>query len=143
MAFNNSMKLIFVTVSQNTGARIFEGDKAENCINLQAGSATYHTIVDKGFYLVSQKGSQKVSSPSYYKIVHSDLEVTEELMTKVMWLVYKTSYLYYNIAGSVRVPASLKYAMKLALMIDDRTTAKEESIKLDDKLIKMNSIFYL
>jgi len=70
------------------------------------------TIVDKtvvakdtyDFFLVSQQSRQGVVSPTHYVIVH---DTTGRHPHEVQLLTYKLCYTYYNVSGSIKVPAPI------------------------------------
>ena len=105
--------------------------KKKNTVSLQCHSLQGlsnplpGTIVDtdvvapdtSNFFLVSQISRQRVVSPTDYVI---DYDNTGRDASKIQQLTYKLCYTYYNVAGSIKVPASIQYAHRLANLIGDR-----------------------
>ena len=59
--------------------------------------------------------------------------------------MYKLCYLYYNWSGSIKVPAPVHYAKKLAFMVGDHLSVKGDGISLpNEKLMTgLKSLFYI
>ena len=47
---------------------------------------------------------------------------------EVQQLTYKLCYTYYNVAGSIKVPAPIQYAHRLANLIGDRAKSGRDAI---------------
>ena len=69
------------------------------------------------FFLVSQISRQGVVSPTHYVIVYDS---TGRDPAQIQSLTYKLCYTYYNVAGSIKIPAPIQYAHRLANLIGDR-----------------------
>ena len=63
------------------------------------------------FYLVSSSQRQGFANPARYTVLHDS---TEEPLYKLHQLSYKLCHSYFNIANSVKSPAPILYARKLA-----------------------------
>lgn len=106
-------KLVFIIVNKKINTRIFT-DGNENPLP--------GTVVDDvitmperyDFYLVSQTVRQGTVAPTSYNIIYDTFGLPPDKMQK---LTYKMCHLYYNWNGTVRVPAVVQYAHKLAFLI--------------------------
>ena len=58
-----------------------------------------------------------MSLPTKYTILHDT--IGEDLF-KIETLTYRLCYLYFNVCGSVNVPAPIIYAHKLANLVADK-----------------------
>jgi aubergine-like protein len=61
---------------------------------------------------------QGVVQPSHYHVIYDTIKESEE---KIQTLTYKLCFTYYNVVGSIKVPAPLQYANRLANLIGDRS----------------------
>ena len=75
------------------------------------------------FYLVSTGSRQGVVSPTHYTVLYDDIKEEEE---KIQLLTYKLCFTYYNVSGSIKVPAPIQYAHRLANLVGDRGKGKNE-----------------
>ena len=99
------------------------------------------TIVDTGvtknewfdFFLVSQSVRQGTVSPTHYNVIYDTIGVGADQLQK---LTYKLCHLYYNWAGTIRVPAPCQYAHKLAYLVG-------QNIKKDPNPSLTNRLFFL
>ena len=66
------------------------------------------------FFLISQSVRQGTVNPTSYNVI---LNTTCFTPDHIQQLTYKMSHLYYNWAGTVRVPAVCQYAHKLAFLV--------------------------
>ena len=66
------------------------------------------------FFLVSQCVNQGTVSPTNYNIIYDNMGLSAD---HLQWLTYKLTHMYYNWAGTVRVPAPCQYAHKLAFLV--------------------------
>lgn len=96
------------------------------------------TVLDRGvtrknyddFYLVAQHVTQGTVTPCHYVIVSNQVGLDAD---KIQRLTYRMTHLYYNWAGTVRVPAHCQYAHKIAYLVGQNVKAiPKESIS--DKL---------
>jgi len=107
------LRLAFIIVSKKINTRIFMSNER----NPQPG-----TIVDDvitlperyDFYLVSQSVRQGTVSPTSYNVLYDNMGFNAD---KLQQLTYKQCHLYYNWAGTVRVPAVCQYAHKLSFLV--------------------------
>ncbi|XP_049852397.1 LOW QUALITY PROTEIN: piwi-like protein Siwi [Schistocerca gregaria] len=105
-------KMTFIIVTKRINSRVFH-DKQ----NPPPG-----TIVDDvitlaqryDFFLVSQSVRQGTVSPTSYNIIYDHLGLDPD---KIQRLTYKLTHMYFNWSGTVRVPAPVQYAHKLAFLV--------------------------
>ena len=123
-AFNSNpetkeTKMLFIMVNKRVKTKLIV-DQNGRISNPQPGTVLDHSIVKKDsyeFFLVSQNTRQGVPTPSHYTVLVDDIQADPKL---VMTFVYKLCYLYSNYSGSVKIPAPVKYADKLAAHVSDR-----------------------
>ena len=56
-------------------------------------------------------------SPTHYIVV---FDTIKEDSSKIQLLTYKLCYTYYNVSGSIKVPAPVQYAHRLSNLVGDR-----------------------
>jgi len=79
------------------------------------------TVVDSGcvhkdwydFFLVSQSVRQGTVTPTHYHVVYDTTGIAPDY---IQMLTYKMCHLYYNWAGTIRVPAPCQNAHKVAYL---------------------------
>lgn len=108
------------------------GDK--HLQNPSSGTVVFQECIkdDKGydFFLVSQNVTQGTCTPTHYHVIYDDTGLTQD----VIWqLTYNQCFNYFNWNGSVKVPAPLQYADKLAYLIGHYVHATPHE-SLDDLL---------
>lgn len=152
-------KLIFITVTKGIAAKFFLGDSLKrNLSNPPAGSLFREKITDGfDFYLISQKASQGTSTPSHYYVMVNDYEEAPPppaahldkptprvphtpSTVKIHCLSYKLCYMYYNWLGSIKIPAPIQYAHKLAGLVGDKLGNK---VKPSDEFAKKRSLYFI
>jgi len=77
-------------------------------------------ITDKDayeFYLISTAAKQGMASPTRYTVLYDSVGESPD---KIELLTFKLCYTYYNVSGSIKVPASIQYAHRLAYLIGER-----------------------
>ncbi|XP_055386002.1 protein piwi-like [Condylostylus longicornis] len=105
-------RFTFMVVSKQINARFF----------LNKRNPPPGTVIDDivtlperyDFYLVSQSVRQGTVSPTSYNILYDTSKLSAD---KLQILTYKMCHLYYNWAGTTRVPAVCLYAKKLATLV--------------------------
>ena len=68
------------------------------------------------FYLISQFSHQGTVCPTHYNIIYNESGLSPTHQQK---LAYKLCHAYYNWAGTVKVPAPVQYAHKLAYQVGE------------------------
>ena len=66
------------------------------------------------FFLLSQSVRLGTVSPTHYLVVHDDTLLSAD---QLQLLVFKLSHLYFNWSGTIRMPAPVQYAAKLAGLV--------------------------
>ncbi|XP_046667762.1 piwi-like protein Siwi [Homalodisca vitripennis] len=110
--YGGPVKLAVVLVTKKINTRLFH-----NAQNPRPG-----TIVDDvitlperyDFFIVSQFVNQGTVSPTSYNVIHDTIGLDPD---KLQRLTYKMTHLYFNWSGTVRVPAPVQYAHKLAFLV--------------------------
>eukprot|EP00743_Colponemidia_sp_Colp-15_P003871 GILK01004178.1.p1 GENE.GILK01004178.1~~GILK01004178.1.p1 ORF type:complete len:796 (+),score=135.52 GILK01004178.1:65-2389(+) len=80
------------------------------------------TVIDTGvvhpenydFYLISQSVRQGSVTPTHYNVIYDNTKMPPDVIQR---LSHKLCFLYYNWPGSIRVPAAVQYAHKLAYLV--------------------------
>ncbi|XP_070072440.1 protein argonaute-3 isoform X2 [Drosophila takahashii] len=129
------IKISFIVVQKRINTRIFLG--SDN----QFDNPLPGTIVDQhitrlktyDFFLVSQLVRQGTVTPTHFVVLRDDANYGPDIIQK---LSYKLCFLYYNWAGTVRIPACCMYAHKLAYLIG-------QSIQRDVADALLEKLFYL
>lgn len=133
MGKSRGTKLTFIVVQKRIHTRIFATNNKNMVVNPPPG-----TVVDNGcvsessydFYLVSQNVTQGTATPTHYRVIHDEVNLTSGQMQV---LTFKLCHLYYNWAGTIRVPAACHYAHKIAFLIGQSVHAAP-SKKLENLL---------
>ena len=117
-----NIKLSFVVVNKRINTKFFTHGR-------QLDNPPPGTVVDSGvtlperydFYLISQSVKQGTVNPTSYNILFDNSGFPPDRHQK---LAYKLTHLYFNWSGTVRVPAPVQYAHKLAFLVGDSLHAK-------------------
>ncbi|KAF6212105.1 hypothetical protein GE061_012625 [Apolygus lucorum] len=126
--YPDGVKLTVVLVSKKINARIFNNNH-----NPPPGTVVDDVITMPeryDFYLVSQSVNQGTVSPTYYNIIYDTVCLAPDLLQR---LTYKLTHMYYNWSGTVRVPAPVQYAHKLAFLVG-QSIHRAPNPSLDDLL---------
>jgi len=115
-AFNPDIKLTFIITSKRISTRFMAVGKQAHC-NPCSG-----TVVDDvvtlperyDFFLVSQSVRQGTVNPTSYNVIWDESGLKPD---HIQQLTYKLTHLYFNWPGTVRVPAPVQYAHKLAFLV--------------------------
>lgn len=120
-----------------------------NISNPVPGTFVYDNICkDKNeFFLICQKSRQGISTPTNYYILHNDLESSgefdnESLKKALAILSYKLSFMYYNTVGSIKVPAPVHYANRMASFISERSDRRTQIIP-HPHLANIRSLYFI
>lgn len=108
-----SLRFAFIVVNKKVNTKFF---KASNYQNPSPG-----TVVDSvvtlperyDFMICSQHIRQGTVSPTVYNVIYDSISLPP---AKLQILTFKACHLYYNWSGTVRVPAVVQYARKLAFL---------------------------
>ncbi|XP_068083901.1 piwi-like protein Siwi [Anabrus simplex] len=121
-------KLAYIIVTKRLNTRLFYGLENPPPGTVVDGVITLPQRYD--FYLVSQSVHQGTVSPTSYNVISDNLGLEPDQLQR---LTYKLTHLYYNWNGTVRVPAPVQYAHKLAFLVG-QNLHKIPSPKLEDRL---------
>nr|AGJ83331.1 piwi [Oncopeltus fasciatus] len=105
-------KMVVVIVSKRIQTRIFENND-----NPKPGTVVDNVITRPeryDFFLVSQSVKQGTVTPTSYSVIYDTLNWKADIMQKI---TYKLTHIYYNCSCTVRVPAQVQYAHKLAFLV--------------------------
>lgn len=105
-------KLAVVVVSKRINTRLFQGRN-----NPRPGTVVDDVITlpeRYDFFIVSQFVNQGTVSPTSYNVIHDTTGLDPD---KLQRLTFKMTHTYYNWSGTVRVPAPVQYAHKLAFLV--------------------------
>jgi aubergine-like protein len=118
---NPNIMLTFVITSKRISARFMT---AQGKINPYSGTVVDDVVTNPeryDFYLVSQSVRQGTVNPTSYNVIHDENKLPPG---KMQMLTYKLTHLYFNWPGTVRVPAMVQYAHKLAYLTGTSLHAK-------------------
>ncbi|CAL8139170.1 unnamed protein product [Orchesella dallaii] len=113
----------FAIVAKRIPQRFFLKTGATRYDNLQPGSVVDQTVTRRtyfDFYMVSQQVRHGTVNPTHFVVMNPNDEIKTDLIQK---LAYVTSFMYYNWSGTVRVPAMVQYAHKLADLLSRHVKA--------------------
>ena len=115
---NQNIKLTEVIVQKRIHTRLFDhSEDINNPRNVPAGTVVDNGCVSKDsydFYMVSQNVTQGTATPSHYRVILDEIKLPSNTM---QYLTFKLCHLYFNWAGTIRVPAPCQYAHKIAFLI--------------------------
>ena len=113
---NPATKLTVVIVQKRISTRIFDHTQG-GVSNPLPG-----TVVDSGctnpryydFFMVNQSVNQGTATPTHYHVILDEINLPAANM---QLLTFKLGHLYFNWAGTIRVPAPCQYAHKIAFLV--------------------------
>ncbi|XP_045030836.1 piwi-like protein Siwi isoform X2 [Daphnia magna] len=108
----------FVIVSKRVTTRFFV-DKRDRQENPPCGTVVDNTVTLSerfDFFLVSQKVSQGTVSPINCNVIYNSSNLPPDFHQA---LAYALTHVYFNWAGTLRVPAPIQYAHKLAYLVGE------------------------
>lgn len=111
--FNQTICLTMIMINVKTNERFFSGDGKGGAHNVDAGTLVSSGLVSPNydFYIVSQRSNRGCSVPNHYKVIYSDSEIEEGILQET---AFSQCFNYVNWTGSIKVPAIMQYAKKLA-----------------------------
>lgn len=114
---NYSPVISYILVNKKPNSRIFEAEKDRGDLkyyNPDPGSVIFEDLSQgfKEFHLASATVREGTCTPVSFKVLYENDE--EFPLEAICELTYNQCYCYYNWTGSVRVPATLQNANKLA-----------------------------
>ena len=102
-------------------------------------------IVNNGgfneFFMISQLVRQGCASATHYNVMFDSYKSEKR---DIYNMIYKLCYLYYNWTGGIKVPAPCQYSRRLAYMVGEKLTEKNE-VFLPGKALwqQYNSLYFL
>ncbi|XP_022162768.1 piwi-like protein Ago3 [Myzus persicae] len=132
---NYNPKVTLIIVQKRINTRVFKYEDGKYS-NPCSGTVIDNTVTRRNyfdFFLVSQHVRQGTVSPTHYIVLKNGCNLSAENLQR---LSYKLCHLYYNWCGTVKVPAPVQYAHKLAYLIGQNVRQMPS-----DGLC--NSLFYL
>ncbi|KAK9512245.1 hypothetical protein O3M35_000713 [Rhynocoris fuscipes] len=106
-----TVQMAFVLVSKRINTRLFLNNS-----NPPPGTIADDVITNPikyDFFLISQSVRQGTVAPTSYNVIYDTTQLSPDIMQK---LTFKMTHLYFNWTGTVRVPAPVQYAHKLAFL---------------------------
>lgn len=140
---NYDPTILYILVNKKPKSRIFEGTgrgKNINYSNPEPGSIIFEDLSQgyKEFHLASAVVREGTCTPVSFKVAYENRP--EFPLEAVSELTYNQTYGYFNWTGSVRVPAPLQYANKLA----KQYSGIGEELKTEEKNSQLKStLFFL
>ncbi|XP_050528913.1 protein argonaute-3-like [Daktulosphaira vitifoliae] len=129
-------KITYIIVQKRINTRVLQYISDKNYSNPAAGTVIDNTVTRRNyfdFFLVSQYTRQGTVNPTHYIVLKNGCNLSTE---NVQRLSYKLCHLYYNWCGTIKVPAPVQYAHKLAFLIGQNVRQMPHE-KLN------NTLFYL
>ncbi|XP_012234676.1 piwi-like protein Ago3 [Linepithema humile] len=123
IAQNYKPQLSVIVVQKRINTRIFIKDR-NGLGNPAPGTVVDSCITRRNYYdffLVPQNVRQGTVTPTHYIVVHDTSNMETDHMQR---LTYKLCHLYYNWAGTIRVPAPCQYAHKLVYLVGQNIQAE-------------------
>lgn len=107
------LRFAFIVVNKRVNTKFFNeyGSSNPPCGTVIDSVVTLPERYD--FFLISQNVRQGTVNPTAYNVIYDSLQLPP---AKLQMLTYKACHLYYNWSGTVRVPAVVQYAKKLAFL---------------------------
>lgn len=124
-------KITYIVVKKRINARFFLD--AGTMRNPAPGTVIDQTVTKQewyDFFVVSQSVNQGTVTPTHYNVIYDTSLLKPDHIHR---LTYKLCHLYYNWQGTIRVPAPVQYAHRLAYLVGQSMHA-EPSSNLADKL---------
>ncbi|XP_063985975.1 piwi-like protein Siwi [Diachasmimorpha longicaudata] len=118
----------YILVSMYSNTRLFHGTA-----NPPLGTVVENIITQpmrKDFFLVSQHSKDDTVMPCYYNVIFDTARLS---MERIQILTYKLTHVYFNCSNTVRRPAPVHYAHKLASRVAENIHAPPDR-RLEDLL---------
>ncbi|CAB4055559.1 AUB [Lepeophtheirus salmonis] len=127
--------LTYIIVCKRISTKFFSIGKRQN----DYGNPPPGTIIDDvvthpekhDFYLICQSVRQGTVNPTSYNVIHNGSKWKPDHIQR---LTYKLTHLYYNWAGTIKVPAPVQYAHKAAQLIGEHLHTEDIADILKDEL---------
>jgi aubergine-like protein len=107
-------KMTFIAIAKHTHMRFFT-HVAQQIKNPEPGTAIDSALTKRPgimtFYLVNQLVTKGTACPTQYTVLYDSFGLTAVALQS---LTYRLSHLYFNVQGSIKMPAPAQYAKKIA-----------------------------
>ncbi|XP_011301414.1 protein aubergine [Fopius arisanus] len=106
------VKLGYVLVTKRINTRFFQGKR-----NPLPGTVVDSVVTNPAkydFFLISQGVKQGTVSPTSYSVIYDTTGLDAD---KMQLLAYKMTHIYFNCSTTMRVPAPVQFAHKLAFLV--------------------------
>ena len=103
---DDEIKLMVVLVNKRISQRFFNGMRGR-LQNPEPGTVVSSSVVEQDsydFYIISTLSRQGVVSPTHCTVIYDTIK---EEASKIEMLTYKLCFTYYNVSGSIKVPAPI------------------------------------
>lgn len=141
---NFDIKLTKIIVNRKSKNKFFMvGKGSGEYLNPNPGTLISNTVTNqdtKEFYLISQKTNQGTAAPIHYQCLCDD---SNSDSNDLYLFIYKLCYLYFNWSGSIKVPAPVHYAKKLAFMVGDHLSTAGVCVPNEKLSTGIKSLFYI
>ena len=114
----------YILVNKKHNLKFVWEKKPDIYDNIPSGTLIDTTVIPGNFYefyLVSQKPGQGISQSTQYKVIYDECDIKPN---DLYLMIYKMCFLYYNWVGSIKTPAAIHYAKKLATLVGDKQCHK-------------------
>nr|AEX87966.1 Otiwi4 [Sterkiella histriomuscorum] len=142
----DSIKLMYINVCKRINTRLFaQGEIVDQFKNPIPGVVVNTTITERDlreFYLVSCQSRQGMVKPTRYTIIH-DTIFNGQNTDMIEMLTYKLCHTYFNVAGSISIPAPVQYAHKLAALVGERGTKEREPPQVHMKFEDSSGLYFI
>ncbi|XP_010347563.1 piwi-like protein 3 [Saimiri boliviensis] len=115
-AISNNFTLAFIVVKKRINTRFFlkrgsyfENPRPGTVIDLELTRSEWYD-----FFIVSQSVSEGTVTPTHYNVIYDTIGLRPDTVQR---LTYCLCHMYYNLPGTIRVPAPCHYAHKLAYLV--------------------------
>lgn len=131
---DDEVSLAYLVAQKHCSIRILLNENSQ-LKSVGAGTVVTGDIASNGvaeFYLVSHHANQGSANPTRYTIIHHSPRTWTD--NQLILLTHYQTLHYYNWAGSIRVPAVLMYASRLAEFVRTYLGSNEPSENLQNHL---------
>ncbi|KAF7996956.1 hypothetical protein HCN44_002602 [Aphidius gifuensis] len=112
----DDVPMAYVIVTKRLNTRLF-ADNRGRISNPEPGTIVDDVITNPtkyDFYVVAQSIRQGSVAPTSFSVVHDNVGLDPD---KMQMLTYRLMHMYFNWSGTVKVPAPVQFAQKLAFLV--------------------------
>lgn len=130
--FKEKKSLTYIMLNKKNNLKLFNFNKNnkdfEGCppgfVFLILGTVVDNSITNENeFFMISQLVRQGCASATQYNVMFDNYNSEKKHLHVMM---YKLCHLYYNWTGAIKVPAPCHYSRKLALMVGEKLTDRND-----------------